>query len=114
MRSATRRKVGKDPAYLAFLRGLPCCVEHGPLLNWYGSSFVIDAAHIGPHAFSVKAPDRQAVAMCRWHHEKLHRVGPKAFWKMYEADPDAIIAKLNAQYERENGCSNDFDRPASG
>lgn len=26
MRSATKRKAGKDPAYLSYIRSLPCCV----------------------------------------------------------------------------------------
>ncbi len=99
MRSATRKKTGKDKAYLAWLHELPCSLFpcHMP------SRGIIEAAHIGPRGLSQKVPDRQAIPLCRGHHEALHKLGPKDFWIIANLDPRAIIARLNAEYERLNG-----------
>ena len=62
MRSATRKKTGKDPEYLRWLRTLPCAVREcshcrGLMRTWD----VIEAAHVGLRGLSQKCPDREAV-----------------------------------------------------
>jgi len=103
MRSATRKRVGKDKAYLAWLHTLPCVIHHGGLLRCKYDSLISEVAHLGSHGISQKAPDLQAVPMCRFHHQSgqhsIHRLGPEAFWTLHGLDPDAIIARLNAEYE---------------
>ena len=104
MRSATKNKTGKDKGYLAFLHTLPCVIPHGGLLHCVNEARIMDAAHLGAHGLSQKAPDRQAVPMCRFHHQTgaqaLHKIGPKKFWKLHGLDPEEIIAKLNARYDQ--------------
>lgn len=99
MRSATRKKTGKDPAYLAWLHTLPCCVDS----HVHGGR--IEAAHLGPRGLSTKAPDRQAVPMCNGHHCGLHMLGPKEFWKRHRQDPQEVIQKLNNEYEVEHAVT---------
>ena len=111
MRSATRKKTGKSPEYLAWLHTLPCIVCILPWkLNQSGVSYSnvqktkTEAAHLGAHGISQKAPDRQAVPMCRFHHqtgpESLHNIGPKRFWALHRLDPNTIISALNAKYDK--------------
>lgn len=93
MRSATKAKVGKDKAYLAFIHAQPCCV--GGKVH----SGRIEAAHIGPRGLSQKVPDRQALPMCNGHHNALHKLGPNAFWALYLLDAKALIALLNKRFD---------------
>ena len=87
---------GKDPAYLAAVRRLPCCICDG-----FGHRQTTPtAAH---HTFSGrygtdKTPDRQAIPLC-WHHHQ----GPagihtnKALWvQLYGPDTDFIAATQDA------------------
>jgi hypothetical protein len=96
MRSATKKKIGKSPLYLAFIRAQPCCVCASLLLSrqWLPT----EAAHIGPRGLSTKVPDRQAIPLCKRHHEESHK-GPKKFWMSYMLDPEQLIAEFNARFE---------------
>ncbi len=95
MRSATKKKIGKDAKYLAWLHELPCS-----LAPCYVPQRPVEAAHIGPRGLSQKVPDKCAIPLCGYHHESLHKRGPKDFWAICEVDPQQIIARLNAEYER--------------
>ncbi len=68
-------KPERNPAYLKFVRGLPCCV--------CGKTWGIEAAHTGPHGLSQKAPDAETIPLCRLHHTDpqlgLDRIGRAAF-----------------------------------
>lgn len=112
MRSATRKRTGKDKAYLAFLHEMPCAIEYcavqsDPKLLMGVSSFSearTEAAHVGPRGLSQKCPDRQAIPLCIWH----HRTGPsshhslqKLFWSFHGLDRDALIAQYNRKFEEQ-------------
>lgn len=98
MRSATRKKTGKDKAYLEWLHTLPCsvslCAERGVYQQ-------IEAAHVGARGFGQKCPDSEAIPLCAWHHRigptSHHRLG-KTFWVYHGMDKEALIAELNRRY----------------
>ncbi len=77
--------------YLAFIRKQPCCV--------CGSRRGIEAAHTGPHALSRKSPDRDAIPLCRVHHQggndSLHALGPWRFAEYHRLNIPAIVRRLN-------------------
>lgn len=95
MRSATRKKTGKDPAYLDWIRRQGCMI--------CGSARV-EAAHVGLRGMSQKCPDREAVPLCAVHHRtgeaSHHRLG-KRFWDHYGIERDGIIAFYQRGYEAE-------------
>ncbi|HVP49875.1 MAG TPA: hypothetical protein VMT56_01500 [Candidatus Bathyarchaeia archaeon] len=110
MRSATRKKTGKDAAYLKWIRKQRCivCETFTEPLDKPGMG-VIEAAHTGIRGLSQKAPDRQAVPLCRFH----HTISPlsyhpyfKWFWSYWELDRDKIIRELNERYEEERHGNN--------
>ncbi len=111
MRSATKRGIGKDPAYLKFIRSLPCCVCILPWrLEGSGVSYSniqktrTEAAHTGRRGISQKSDDRTCIPLCAEHHREgrgaIHRVGNN-FWTLHNIDPARLIADLNARYESE-------------
>lgn len=116
MRSATKKKLGKDPAYLAWLHTLPCVICEGLRLMLLDAGFVGDmrtlqstkteAAHVGERGLSQKCPDREAIPLCGFAH---HREGPasahklgKSFWKYWKLDRGTVIEALNAKYDAEH------------
>ena len=115
MRSATRRRIGKDPAYLAWLHTLPCCVcahlkTQGILIPQKSPT---EAAHCGPRGFSQKCPDREALPICREHHREgqfcQHSLG-RFFFQHYDLDRDGLLAGYQAKYEAEHlGVLNPMD-----
>lgn len=98
-----RKRKGADKPYLAWIHTLPCSIkpcsfQHAfPLLV-----YTIEAHHAGEHGFAQRAPDRTAIPLCNYHHRlaqsSVHRLG-KQFWNFWKLDRDALIAKLNAEYE---------------
>ena len=123
MRSATRKKLGKDPAYLAWLHTLPCCVcesmrqtlaEAGfPESSIPQQSSPTEAAHCGPRGMSQKCPDREALPICREHHREgqfcQHAMG-RFFFQHFDLDRDALLAMFQARYDAERlGVLNPMD-----
>ena len=100
MRSATRKKTGKDPEYLAWLHTLGCL-----LCKQYGIFQILatEAAHTGLRGMSQKGPDREAIPLCCGHHrlspDSYHRLGKRFYW-VHNLDREAIIKDLNSWYER--------------
>lgn len=97
MRSATRNKVGKDKAYLAYIRSLPClCCDPDE------QNSPTEAAHVGERGLSQKCDDRETIPLCAKHHrlskDSAHRAG-KHFWKCWEIDKDTILRRLSSAYE---------------
>lgn len=86
----------EDPAYLAYVRTLPCliCLRPGPS----------DAAHIRTAAPQYgkrytgkgeKPDDKWVLPLCRAHHEAQHRESELGWWAgMGVADPFAIAVAL--------------------
>lgn len=108
MRSATRNKTGKDPAYLEWIRQQPCVVcrlarvagrAAALLLSLFQRT--VEAAHVGQRGISQKCPDREALPLCRHHHRlgmwSHHRLG-KYFWSQWNLDREALIREHNEKY----------------
>ena len=115
MRSATRKKTGKDPAYLKWIRTLPCvcCAigDWGPgwlevLCRSLGAVGVrLEAAHVGKRGLSQKCNDRETIPLCRWHHRtgpESHHRAAKRFWEIWAIDKTELIRKLNEKFEKEH------------
>jgi len=66
-----RKRRGEDPAYLDFVRGLPCMIQNG---NCYGPVHAHHAIHR-----SQGGKDRQAIPLCQQHHLCWH-VGRGVFF----------------------------------
>ncbi len=126
MRSATRRKAGRDTSYLEWIRDLPCvmCLASAEAVRatnlellsagWLGQSRVqrsrTEAAHVGDRGLSQKCPDREAVPLCREHHREgkysAHKLGKK-FWMHWGLDRDTLIETLHRKYAAHTGGSLD-------
>ena len=89
----------EDPAYLAYVRQLPCTICQRP-----GRS---DPAHIRSAArqygkrqtgLGEKPDDKWVLPLCRQHHDEQHRRGDElAWWASYGiADPFALAIALYA------------------
>lgn len=95
---AQRQPRQEDPAYLAYVRTLPClvCGRHGPC----------DPAHIRAAAplygkrytgKAEKPDDKWVLPLCRRHHEAQHRESELGWWAgMGIADPFAVAVALYA------------------
>ena len=70
---------GMSEAHLALIRKLPCVAC--PALCRSDPHHLRGGVAAKERSFGVKSTDRQAVPLCRWHHEELHRIAVK-----YEAD----------------------------
>lgn len=110
MRSATKKKLGKDPEYLEFIRAQPCCVCIRPWMVHMTSvcysnvqKSPTEAAHVGDRGMGQKCPDREAIPLCGVEHhregkESAHRL-QKAFWRHYGIDRDTVIAEYNRRFD---------------
>lgn len=106
-RNPKRRSGGvpENPAFLKFIRTLPCILHGDPRHVCSGR---IEAAHIGwGRGRGQKAPDETAVPMC----SSLHRTGefaqhktPKTFWQYWKLDRAALMAKYQAAFAGQD-CS---------
>ncbi len=77
----------RDPAFLAFIRSLPCSICY--------RTRGVEAAHIGRRGMSQKSSDREAIPLCSLHHQEQHRIGLRQFSKSYELDIPALVEQLN-------------------
>lgn len=94
--SSTRRGPPRDPAYLAWIRDMPCigCGIEGHS----------EAAHTGRDGgMSMKASDYSAVPLCSGCHtqapDAYHRVGKRAFERRHGLCCERIVARLNQQWQ---------------
>lgn len=110
-----------DEEYLNWVRTLPCacCVGMKLLLSCAAGDFVpyiekpfarqtspTEAAHTGDHPAYRRAPDRTAIPLCAIEHhregpESHHKLG-KRFFPYHNLDRDALVAALNAEFDREH------------
>lgn len=85
----------RDPAYLKWIRALPCCV--------CGSQRGVEAAHTGSRGLSTKSCDRSCVPLCRQHHQtgkySYHGLGARAFAARYGLDVGSLVGEFNAGYD---------------
>lgn len=113
-RSATRNKVGKDPAYLRWIRTLPCAACYpnltrtGLVSGWieaghFRGILTTEAHHAGDHGMSETPPDATAIPLCAEHHrtgkDAVHGPLGRKFWAHHGLDRDALIGELNARYQ---------------
>lgn len=101
MRSATRKKIGKDPAYLKWLHDQPCIVCE---IRKERQRSRTEAAHVGPRGLSQKCPDAEAIPLCRAHHEEQHRLG-KRFWEAANIERFAVILASRIRYGFDGGLA---------
>lgn len=113
-----------NPAYLEFLRGLPCycCYREAYefLVRIGGESGFIfahtlygrqksdtEAAHVGfagkPRGMSQKCSDIESIPLCGHQHhregpESIHKMGPAAFFAHHGADRDSVIRTFQKLY----------------
>ncbi len=113
-----------NPAYLAFLRTLPCFICYadayeffaeyasvvaGPSSCAYGrQKSDTEAAHVGlstsHRGGSQKHSDLESLPLCEVEHHQhgafsIHVMGPAAFFEHHGADRDATIRMFNSLYE---------------
>ena len=83
----------RNPAYLQWIRTLPCCVCR--TTRW------IEAAHTGPHGLGQKSSDTSAIPLCPKHHrtgnDSYHKLGPRRFAAVHGLDVAELVARLNAK-----------------
>jgi hypothetical protein len=89
----------KDSAYLKFVRCFPCIA--------CGSTRRVEAAHIGPHAYSERSSDFTALPICFDCHqggkEALHKIGPERFQLLNGIEFSAMQAMFNRFYFLKTG-----------
>ena len=103
-------KPERDPKYLAFLRTQECVRPNCKCKKPYWSPEAlsarlrkVEAAHTGPHGKSVKAPDPEAIPLCRWAHQEAKDAQGKSrtWFEDHGLDRDKVIAELHARYKAE-------------
>lgn len=86
----------RDPAFLKWLRGLPCCMKGRHNIACDGD---IMGCHyrLGSHAGKGQKPsDRRATPMCFAHHNLQHNMGELSFWG--RVHPMWLIERLDFCY----------------
>lgn len=90
-----------DPAYLNFIRSLPCAIC--TLLRGRQSGRT-EAAHVGQRGLGQKCSDHETIPLCHLHHREgehaHHRIG-KRFWSFWSLDRFELIGRYRRMYERE-------------
>lgn len=97
-----------DPKYLEWIRTQECvcCMRsvkdfHVRLARLDGLG-IVEAHHAGEHGLSQRPPDRTAIPLCAWHHREgphsAHVLG-RNFWDSWSLNRDALVARLNANYD---------------
>jgi hypothetical protein len=83
----------RNPAYLRWIRSLPCLVCR--------TTRDVEAAHTGPHGLSQKSSDLFAIPLCGRHHrtgdDSYHRLGPRKFAEMHGLNIRATVARLSGK-----------------
>jgi hypothetical protein len=87
--SPRSRKPIQHPAYLRFVRGLPCAVS--------GRNWGIEAAHTGGHGLKQKASDLDAIPLNQKFHTRgkysYHVLGRVRFEQYHGVSVEAIITE---------------------
>ncbi len=114
MRSATKKRIGKDPKRREWIRSLPCVccwmLYGDPAISfWQVNSegfrdeySTVEAAHVGKRGLSQKCSDAETAPLCGEHHrtgkDSAHRLG-KRFWEHWGIDKKNLLAELQAAFE---------------
>lgn len=88
-----RTKPVRNPAYLRWIRSLPCSVCR---TRWH-----VEAAHTGPHGLGQKSSDLSAIPLCARHHrtgnDSYHNLGPSKFAEVHRLTLRDIVDRLSAK-----------------
>ncbi len=111
MRSATKKRTGRDPARLKWIRSLPCVCCFAFMHAWNFTEYwkrrdaahrYSEAAHVGERGLSQKCSDAETIPLCGEHHRtrkySAHRLG-KNFWAHWGIDKQKLLAELQTAYE---------------
>lgn len=112
-----RRRPGKprrgrlhDKQYLVWIATLPCiaCYPAWFKIDWPDrQQSPTEAAHVGViRGLGQKASDRETVPLCGEHHRtgpKAHHVLGRNFWDVHALDREAIIRRLNEEFDSKTG-----------
>jgi hypothetical protein len=81
----------RDPAYLRFIKLLPCaaCLKYRQ----------VDPCHTGPHGIGQKSCDLSCIPLCRRCHEAFDR-DPRGFADRNHMNVAALIERFNRFYGR--------------
>lgn len=96
-----KKKRVKDPAYIEYIRSIPCIVC---LLK--GLESASEDHHVnekGKGSMGSKTDDRRAIPLCHPHHAEFHDTGRETFSKKYDLDYEYIIQKFNNIYDKLGG-----------
>lgn len=98
-RATPRRGPERNPAYLAWIRTLPCCA--------CGVEGRSEAAHVGADGgVSMKASDLSCIPLCADCHtqraDSYHRIagGRRGFERRYRLKLAALVRRLNAEWRK--------------
>jgi hypothetical protein len=92
VRLKPRRGRIEDPAYLRWIRSQPCMIQNR---ECRGST---DPHHVG-HFGQARANDRNAVPLCRRHHDQCQQIHNRPFEERYGVSFSAAIQGLNDEYD---------------
>lgn len=98
---APRHDPRRDPAYLAWIRTLPCVICFAWKLPSRRYDGKVEAAHVGERGLGQKCPDQEALPLCILHHrtgEHAHHVLGKKFWQFWKLSRHELVAEFQKQY----------------
>ncbi len=83
----------RNPAYLRWIRTLPCSVCR--------TTRAVEAAHTGPHGLGQKSSDLSAIPLCARHHrtgnDSYHKLGPRKFSEAHQVNIRSVVVRLSAK-----------------
>jgi hypothetical protein len=94
--SERRFPKGAAPAYLAWIRRLPCVVSN------HECEGTVEAAHVKSKG-AGGCDEGNTLPLCAGHHYIQHTIGIRSFAVRYEKNLELIAANLLLEYERECG-----------
>lgn len=122
-RKHRKPKPGDNPAFLAFVRTLPCFVCYREVYEFFGSepwalielleseaTFPVqrtrtEAAHLGRstsrRGLKQKYPDNESGPLCSDHHTRFktsHHANARSFWDIHGIERDELIDQIQALY----------------
>lgn len=94
---ARRFPKGAAPAYLAWIRTLPCTVNAN-----YCGGYPTEAAHVKSKG-AGGADEGNTIPLCSWHHLEQHNEGIRTFATRHNLNLAAVASRLWTDYEALNG-----------
>ena len=95
IRAVPKPKRVRDPAYLRWLRGLPCCAC--AYLGFVQQSRT-EAHHVKTRGSG--GGDDTAICICKWHHQQFHLLGRKTFGARYNLDLVKLAQQLYRDFQQ--------------